>query len=263
VRARTTGSFLAIVAAAIGALVLVVFRSASVEVVYPVEHAERVISSGFGARFADLFRGRSVAAENRQLKRELAELMLLRGDISRLETENGRLRRALGYESRHQGAWLAASVLSHGGGAVGSPDSIRVDKGSLAGIKEGAVVVVPEGLVGRVTSVTPHTAEVTLITDASLKVACEIEMRGSGRSYGILSGGGGDALVIRHLKNAESVFPHSRVFTSGRGGVFPRGLEVGTLLDVRKDAKGLAREGEVLPSVVFSTLEDVFIRCER
>jgi len=82
------------------------------------------------------------------------------------------------------------------------------------------------------------------------------------RAFGILSGGG-DALVIRHLKNAESVSPPSRVLTSGRGGIFPHGLEVGTLLDVRKDARGLAREGEVLPPVVFSTLEDVFIRCER
>jgi len=263
VRARTTGAFLTIVAAAIGALVLIAFRSASVEVVYPVEHAQKAVSAGFGSRLADLFRGRSVAAENRRLKRENAGLALLRGDIARLEAENARLRRALGYAARHQGAWVAASVLSSGGGAVGSRESLRVDKGSLAGVKAGAIVVIPEGLVGRVASVTPHTADVTLVTDASLKVACEIETRGSGRAFGILSGGGEDALVIRHLKNAESASPHSKVLTSGRGGVFPCGLEVGTLLDVRKDAKGLAREGEVLPPVGFSTLEDVFIRCER
>jgi len=263
VKARTTGAFLAIVAAAIGALALVCFRSSSVEAVYPVEHAAEVVSAGLAARLCDLFRGRSVAAENRRLKRDIARLELRCGDLARLEAENARLRRALGYASRNPGAWLAAGVLSHGGGAVGSCDRLRVDKGSLAGVAEGAVVTVPEGLVGRVSSVTPHTAEVTLITDPSLKVACEIETRGSGRAYGILCGGGGDILVIRHLKNAESASPHSRVLTSGRGGVFPQGLEVGTLLDVRKDAGGLAREGEVLPPVVFSTLEDVFIRCER
>jgi rod shape-determining protein MreC len=48
--------------------------------------------------------------------------------------------------------------------------------------------------------------------------------------------------------------------TSGLGGVFPKGLVVGTLLDVRKDDNGLACEGEVQPAVDFSTLEDVFIR---
>jgi len=263
VKARTTGTYLAIAAAAIGALVLVVSRASSVELVYPVERAGAVVSAGFGTRLADLFRGRSVAAENRRLRRDVARLGLLRGDNARLEAENGRLRRALGYAAKRPGVWLAAGVLSRGGGAVGSCESLRVDKGSLAGVRAGSVVVVPEGLVGRVASVTPHTAEVTLVTDPSLKVACEIETRGSARAYGILSGGGGDVLVIRHLKNAESASPHSRVLTSGRGGVFPRGLEVGTLLDVRKDARGLAREGEVLPPVGFSTLEDVFIRCER
>jgi len=263
VKARTTGSLIAIVVAAIGALILVVSRPSAIEVVYPAERATQVLSTGLWPRLTGFFRGSVLAAENRRLKREIAELRLLRGDLQRLTVENGRLRRALGYMSRRSESWFAAGVLSHGGGAVGASNSIRVDKGSLAGVKEGSVVAVPEGLVGRVVSVTPHTADVKLITDPSLKVACEIELGGSRRAFGILSGGDGDVLVLRHLKNVESASPHSRVLTSGRGGVFPRGLEIGTLLDVRKDARGLAREGEVLPPVGFSTLEDVFIRCER
>ncbi len=262
-KARTTGVYLSILVAAIGALALVVSRSLSVEVVYPVEHASHIVSSTFLTRLKDLFCGRSVAAENRHLKREIAHLKLLRGDNERLLSENHRLRRALNYLAKDPGTWLAAGVLSRGGGAVGSCDSLRVDKGSLVGVKVGAVVAVPEGLVGRVVSVTPHTANVMLLTDASLKVACEIETKGAARVFGILSGGADDSLIIRHLKNAEGVSPHSKVLTSGRGGIFPRGLEVGTLLDIRKDARGLAREGEVLPPVGFSTLEDVFIRCER
>jgi rod shape-determining protein MreC len=67
-------------------------------------------------------------------------------------------------------------------------------------------------------------------------------------------------LVLRHLSGAAEVPPRARVLTSGRGGVFPRGIEVGTLLGVHADAEGLAREGEVLPHVDFTTLEDVFIR---
>ncbi|MBQ6914456.1 MAG: rod shape-determining protein MreC, partial [Kiritimatiellae bacterium] len=51
--------------------------------------------------------------------------------------------------------------------------------------------------------------------------------------------------------------------TSGRGGVFPRGIEVGTLLGVRRGEAGLALECEILPSVDYSTLEDVFIRCAK
>ena len=146
------------------------------------------------------------------------------------------------------------------GGAAAARDTIRVDKGSLDGVAAGAVVVSPDGLIGRVGAVTPHTAEVMLITDASVKVACEVDTIDSVRPRGILLGGGEEMLVLGHLRNAGEISARSRVLTSGLGGVFPKGIVVGTLLDVRKDGKGLASEGEVLPAVEFSTLEDVFIR---
>jgi rod shape-determining protein MreC len=127
-------------------------------------------------------------------------------------------------------------------------------------VVEGSVAVSPEGLVGRVNSVTPHTCEISLITDMSVKVACEIETIDPVRPRGILLGGDEDALRLGYLRNAQEVPARSRVLTSGLGGVFPKGLTVGTLLDVRKDDNGLACEGEVQPAVDFSTLEDVFIR---
>ncbi len=196
------------------------------------------------------------------MRREVAPLSLLLKDLRGLVEEHARLRQALGYRNRVSGEWIPAGVLSRNGGAAGVRDIIRIDRGSDAGVAEGAVVVVPEGVVGRVTAVTSHTAEVTLITDPLLKVACEVESS-SARLSGILSGGGGGLLVLRHLMGAGEVLPRARVLTSGRGGVFPRGLEVGTLLEIRRDPKGLAREGEVRPAVDYSALEDVFIRREN
>ena len=148
---------------------------------------------------------------------------------------------------------MAAGVLSTRGGAVSAHETLRVDKGSLSGVKVGAVVSVPSGLVGRVTDVTLHTAEVTLLTDPRIKVACQIETGEANPPRGILSGGSEELLVLRHLVRAENVPPRSRVVTSGLGGVFPRGPEVGTYLS----------DGEVLPSVDYSSLEDVFIRREK
>ena len=262
-KSRETGSIIAITLAAIGAIVLVGFRSASVEAAYPVERAKQVCARSVWSRIAGLFHGSAASAENVRLKREVAALSVLKWDVERLETENARLRRALEYVARAPETWQAAGVLSRGGGAAAVRHSIRVDKGSLAGIRGGAVVAVPEGLVGRVTSVTPHTSEVTLVTDPSLKVACTVETGGGERVFGILSGGDEEALSLRHLGHAEKIVPPARVLTSGRGGVFPPGLAVGTLKDIRKDARGLVREGEVQPPVVYSTLEDVFIRRER
>ena len=262
-KSKTTGSIIAVTLAAVGVLLLTCWRSSAVEAVYPVERVRQAFVRSVWPRIGGLFRGSAASAENVRLRREVAALSVLKGDVDRLTTENARLRRALGYAARMPETWLAAGVLSRGGGAAGARHSVRVDKGSLAGVRTGDVVVVPEGLVGRIDSVSPHTAEVLLITDPSLKVACEMEAGTPNRAFGILSGGDEEALLIRHLGNAGSLAPRSRVCTSGRGGVFPPGLEIGTLLEVRRDSKGLAREGEVLPSVVFSTLEDVFIRREK
>ena len=234
----------------VGALALMVLRwPVASEIVYPVE------------RTVHFLRGVAVDAENVRLRREIGGLSLLRGDLERLRAENARLRKALGYRVGRSEDWISAEVLSSAGGASVTHHSVRVDRGSLDGVKEGAVVVVPEGLVGRVSCVSPHTAEVALLTDPSVKVSCEIVGNGTKGAYGILSGGGADGLLIRYLDSANRIRPQARVLTSGLGGVFPRGLEVGTLLLVTNGVHGV--EGEVLPRVDCSMLEGVFIRRDQ
>ncbi len=249
------------VLAAIGAVTLVVWRGAAVEAVYPVERGKSLFLRKVASRVAGAFRGAEAAAENVKLKREVALLTLERAELDSLEAENARLRRALGYKSAKDVDYVAAAVLSRGGGAAGAAESIRVDKGSLAGIVKDAVVTVPEGLVGRVVSVTPHTSEVRLVTDRRTKVACEVESADSVKMRGIITGGGHDILLMKHLTNVREVPVRSRVLTSGLGGVFPKGIEIGTLLIVTNKMREVA--GEVSPSVDFSTLEDVFIRREK
>lgn len=262
-KARTTGTFAILAVAVAGAVALVLSRSACREAVYPVERAKRLFTTRVASRLSGMFRGAAAEAENVRLRREVASLAVLRGEVERLEAENDRLRRALGYAERCNGEWLAAGVLSTGGAAAGALNVFRVDRGSLDGVSEGAVVIAPGGLVGRVTAVSPHTADVTKITDRSVKVSCIVEAGLPERVVGILAGGGDDRLVLRHLTGEGDLPPRSRVVTSGLGGVFPKGIEVGVLLGIRTDADGLSREGEVLPSVDFPELEDVFIRRDK
>lgn len=262
-QAKTTSTYVATAIAMVGVVLLVIFRAMAVEAVYPVERAERLFVQKVWTRVTGFFAGAAARAENVGLRREVAALVMERGDVERLEAENARLRKALGYAERLSKKWQPAGVLSAGGGAAGARDTIRVDRGSLAGVRVGDVVAVPEGLVGRVVSVTLHTADIALVTDRSVKVSCEVEAPDGGVIRGILSGGGEDSLLLRHLSGSAEMPPRSRVLTSGLGGVFPQGIEVGTLLTIREDSKGLAREGEVLPAVDYLSLEDVFIRREK
>lgn len=251
---RTTGALAVLALAAVLTLALVAVGFVGVEAVYPVERAKQIFSRHVWSRISGAFRASEANAENVRLRREVATLSLVRAELDRLEQENARLRGALEYRARQKGSWLAAGILSEGGGAAGRRRTIRVDKGSDHGVVKNAVVVVPEGLVGRVDAVSPNTAEIVLLSDAGVKVACDVETGGSSKVRGVVSGGAEDVLSLRlAAEGATEPPPRSRVVTSGAGGIFPAGIEVGSYIG----------DGEVSPSVDFSSLEDVFIRCER
>lgn len=262
-KVRTTGTYALIALGAVLTLVLCLSRSLGVEAVYPFERGWRLFKDKVCSRVAGAWNGSAASAENVRLRREVASLALVREDLSRMEAENARLRRALEYTAKAPEIWLAAAVLSDADCGSQSRQLIRTDKGSLAGVKEGAIVVVPEGLVGRVISVTPHTSEVLLITDVSLKVGCEVILPGGDVVRGTLAGGTYERLALRHILSSAEVPPRSPVFTSGLGGVYPKGIAVGTLMEVLQDQDSPRREGEVLPAVDFTTLRDVFIRREK
>ena len=264
-KTNRTAVIAALALACVGVVALAVCREASVEAVYPIEKARLSFVRKVWSRTKGFFRGASAAAENVRLKREIASLAMVLGDNERLESENARLRAALDYQKRKKGTWIAAPVLSTGGAAAGARQTIRIGKGSLAGVQAGQVVVVPEGLVGRVISLTPHTAEVLLVTDPALKVSCFVEGTAS-RTTGILAGGTDDLLILTHMTADVALPPRAQVLTSGLGGVFPAGIAVGTFLSERHGSgEGVlgVRTGEVQPAVDFTTLEDVFIHHEK
>ena len=260
---KTKGAFTVVALATLVAIVFVSCRPAAVEAAYPIEKAKVGLFRRVWSRIEGAAKGAKASAEAARLRQEVASLAILRSDLESLEVENARLRQILGYSEKVGSDWIPAEVLSRNGGAAGVGRKLRVGKGSFAGVCEGAIVVVPEGLAGLVTAVTPHTCEVTLLLDGLVKVACEIETASGDRPRGIIAGGSDDILRLKYLTNADKAVPRARVVTSGLGGVFPKGLEIGTLLDVRTDEKGLVREGEVLPSVDYLSLEDVFIRREE
>ena len=255
----------------LGAVALFFFgaRGTAAEAVYPVENGRNWFSRNIGVRVSGLFTGMNLAAENRRLKEENAALRMELASSSAPST-------------KHQApstTWLSAPVLSRNG-TIGVNGLMRLGKGSLAGVKVGAPAAVPEGLVGRVVSVTPHTCDVRLIIDPSMRVSCEIESPdpSSGPIYGILYGGGAscvaaeaDASILyvvnplrmRHMQQRLDLPPRSKIITSGLGGIFPRGLVVGFLLDGQHvDETRLEREGDVVAAVDFPSLENVFIRRE-
>jgi len=257
-------------------------RSTAAEVVYPVQNGCSRVTRSLAARCRALWDHGRLADENRRLSLAVDALRMVQADNDALQAENARLRALLGLtrDGSPTNAWLAAPVLSRGG-ATGGRDVLRLARGSLDGVTVGAAVAVPDGLVGRIDEVSPRTSLVRLISDPTVRVACTVETGDDayGSVSGILMGGRTrtispeaegtlfylvEPLRLRHLKRDLVLPPRARIITSGLGGVYPRGLQVGFLIDgTREDESKLEREGDVVPAVDFASLEDVFIRREN
>ena len=274
-----TGTVAALVALAALGLWLACGRSLAKEAVYPVENARAWTARGPVAWLKAVFRPARTASENQRLRIETASLRMLETERNALAEENQRLRKLLAYSAAATNRWICAPVLSRDG-AGGVRGLMRVGRGSADGVKTNATVAVPGGLVGRVEQVSRSTADVRLLTDPSVKVACEIQTGDPslGAVHGILEGGGThiahartglsilylvNPLRMRHMKRRPALPPNAKIITSGLGGVFPRGLTVGYLVEgCEEDETQLEREGAVMPAVDFPSLEDVFIRRE-
>lgn len=117
--------------------------------------------------------------------------------------------------------------------------TIKVDKGSGDGVREGQPVVAAGGLVGKVTSVTGGTAEVTLITDASSAVSAQVMPNGA---TGIVQPQVGDPedLLLDFIPKGRRVTEGTTVVTSGFASrrfrsLFPRGIPIGEVTEVEPE----------------------------
>ena len=184
---------------AVLALVLWLFCGPDVaaEAVYPVENGVNWFSRIVVRRFKAAFASGSALVENDRLRAEVASLKMTCSDADRIAAENVRLRGLLGLDASSSSArfgtnaWICAPIISRGA-ASGNPCILRLGAGLRAGVKTGAVVAVPEGLVGRIGNVTPNTSELRLLTDPSMRIACDVALGGpaGGFAHGILSGRG-------------------------------------------------------------------------
>lgn len=243
------------------------------EAVYPLERSATWFQRNVTCRIRTLWRRQGYAAENLRLRRENDILRMAMQEAERAVAAGERPAVPNGMKT-----WIPAPVLSRGG-ITGSKNFLRVGKGSSHGVKAGAAVAVPDGLVGVVSEVSMHTCVIRLISDPEVKVSCEVESadRNAGAIYGIVSGGGTTAaarsdvtvlyvvnpLRVGRIRNGFALPPRARVVTSGLGDVFPKGLLIGYLVSgTRRGETNLEYEGEIEPAVDFPAIEEVFIRNE-
>lgn len=123
-------------------------------------------------------------------------------------------------------------------------NQIMIDKGSKDGIKKDMAVVTKNGLVGKISRVYPHSSEIKLITsdDTNYKVSVTIKT-GNGDSYAILNGYDSETecVMVVGVDKMSSVKVGDTIVTSGLGGMFPGGIYVGVVRDIKSDKYDLSK----------------------
>lgn len=224
----------------------------------PLQNGLVALTDGVGGAWGSLTTFRRVGEENERLKSRLrdAEIQLL-SQRAAVE-ENARLRSFLELKPRLPMPTVLADVVARNA----SPwfKNISINKGSAHGVFQGATVLSPSGVLGRVTNVTPNWAGVQLLVDRDSGAAVLTER---GRVDGIVSGlqdetDGSPLLLMKYVPSLAVVTPGEVVVTSGLDQLFEKGLVVGTVLRVA-EPEGLFKDVFVRPSASPAFAEQVFV----
>lgn len=185
--------------------------------------------------------------ENEQLKAQVAKL-------SEYEQQANTLTDLLQLRNEYSLTSTAARVIAQSSDSWTS--TITIDKGLTSGIAVGMPVTSSTGVIGQVSECGPSTAVVRLITDESSGVSCMVQ---SSRAQGQLVGSADGTLRLTLVRSDQQVATGDTIITSGLGGVYPRGLPVGTVTNVTKPSGALYYEISVEPLSTVSSLEEVLV----
>ncbi len=134
--------------------------------------------------------------------------------------------------------------------------ALRINRGENSGIRRNMAVVTNEGIVGRVLRTTANTADVITVMD--LMSAVDV-VNDRSRARGVMEGLTEEVAQLRFTIRTDDFQPGDNLISSGLGGIFPKGISVGTVVKVNKKQFGISQQVEVKPSADFSKLEEVLV----
>lgn len=179
--------------------------------------------------------------------------------LSSLETENERLRALLELEEKYpEFQTTAASVIAKDGGNYGR--FITIDKGSESGILVNQPVLSQNGLVGLVFETGYGWAKIQTILDPSTSVGCRITRTGD-----ISVTEGDNALVnegllkMLYISKQFTILEGDIVETSGLGEIYPRGILLGKIKEIKVSDNSNSQYATIIPTVDFSNLQEVLV----
>lgn len=196
-------------------------------------------------------------AENEELKKKNSELEQSLREFEIVKSENETLKEYVNLKDKYKNyKTIPAYVINRDIGNYSN--TVVINMGAKDGIEENMTVIADEGLVGHVISTTDHTAKVQTIIDTGSAVTSTISTT---KDTIIVQGTLDDTTLLKatYIPTEASVLQGDSVETSGLGGIYPKGVHIGTIKDVYNTKNPTDRYATVETSVDFSKLASVLV----
>lgn len=198
-------------------------------------------------------------AENEELKKRVAELEAQVINHDELLATVSTLRTHLNLAEKYPDYNLVvADIISDS--ATSWEATYVVNKGEAQGVKAGMTVIATNGLVGYVESVTKNTSKIISVLDAGNAVSARVSRtRDEIVCKGSVSSTEDQELKIVNIPIGTTLIENDKIETSGIGGIYPKGISIGNVVEVVNKKNPLENEALIKTSVDFNTLETVGI----
>ncbi len=204
--------------------------------------------------FADM---ETLKKENEELKKQIEEFEKMAIDYEQVTAENDVMRSHLKLADRYKDYNLVvADIISDS--ATNWEATYIINKGSKDGIKPGMTVITNEGLVGYIETVTNKTSKIISILDAGNSVSSRVSRtRDEIVCKGSVSSTEEQELKIMNIPMGTVLIEGDKIETSGVGGIYPKGLSVGKIVEIINKKNPIENEAIVKTNVDFNKLETV------
>ena len=233
------------------------FENIANKLVMPVQNGLTYLKnkiSGNSTFFTDI---NNLKTENKQLQEKNSQLEQSLRELENIRTENETLKEYLGLTEKYSeyktvpGYVINKDISNYS-------KTIIINIGKNDGIEEGMTVIADEGLVGHIVSVTNNTAKVRTIIDTSSSISCLM----STNKDSIVCKGTLDSnseLKAMYISTDANLVQGDSVDTSGLGGIYPKGIHVGTIKKIISTQNITDRYAMVETAVEFNKLNTVLV----
>jgi len=231
---------------AIGGLFLPLFGSVNAVRQLPDRAADALLPRGELLKKVE-----SLQRENQQLKFQNSQAAFI-------ARENDQLRAQIGWQRQQPWRLKPASIVLRD--PANWWRTVQIDLGRRDGVTTNMPVLTSDGLVGRISSVGYARSQVVMVGDPGCRVS--VRVVNPAHDMGVIGPGGplDNSLVdLSYLSGNANLKPGQQVVTSGEGGIFPPGINIGQIVDARQAEYGLYTEARVKLSANLGSLDEVWV----